>query len=465
MMWNKDSLDAALKQLLPDDLGKVQSHQKSLFITEAEAQINQALKTDISLHNILPDSLTIKGIKIDSRQVQEGDLFIALGSADDENYEYSLEAFDNGAAAIMVHHKSFIGYYMRKQGPKQKDIDESSDSNREANMEYHLINRSKDELQQIDQDKVIMVNDTFYALWQLAYYNRTQINNAKFIAITGSVGKTSTKEALALMLSQFGNVYKTQANFNGQIGVAFFLASLDCEKINNSKENNYVILEMGMSQKGEMSRLSKLARPELSIITNIYSVHLEYFGKEEYIADAKLEILDGMKEGSKVIFDSSSIYYDKCQLKAQSKKIETFAFGNNKARNNIVSLDSYQIINDEKVSAKFSLNSQKSTEITLAYAPEHIVKNFQTILALAQILQLDIEKAAARLSNFTLEKSRGKIQEYQLNAENNQSFRVICDYYNASPLAVEGALKSLNNIQALSKIAVLGDMESLDKWP
>ena len=201
-------------------------------------QISQALDIKFSSKN------NFGILQFNSKDVTEGDIFIALKGGARDGHDFVLDAINRGAGLAIV-------------SQDVKDVPES---------------------------KVIKVENTFEALQDLAEYKR-QNSKAHFIGITGSVGKTSTKEILGLVLESFGKTFISRNNFNNQIGVPINLASV-------SDDDEFVVIEMGMRAAGEISHLTKQVTPDIAVITSVAEGHLEFFDSVEKIADAKSEIFE-----------------------------------------------------------------------------------------------------------------------------------------------------------------------------
>ena len=200
----------------------------------------------------------ITGISTDTRTIQKGDLYIALKGERFDGHDYIEKAFENGAAAVL----------------SERECDKPC----------------------------VLVNDTGVALLSLAEYYRTLFNTA-VIGITGSVGKTTTKEMVACVLESKYKTLKTKGNLNNQIGLPMTLFRL-------TADTQTAVIEMGMSGKGEISALSKTAKPDAAIITNIGYSHIEFFGSREAICEAKLEILDGMADDAPLILNADDDLLD-----------------------------------------------------------------------------------------------------------------------------------------------------------
>lgn len=192
--------------------------------------------------------LVAVGVSIDSKKTQEGNLFVPIIRVKD-GHDYVHEAMNHGAAACL---------WKKSHGDPPKGI------------------------------PIIFVDDTLFALQQLARFYRNELN-VKVIGITGSNGKTTVKDIIGTILSTTYNVHKTKGNLNSQIGLPLTILEM-------KRDTEFLILEMGMSEEGQIRKLSNIAQPDVAIITMIGQSHLETLGSREGIANAKLEIIDGFKE-------------------------------------------------------------------------------------------------------------------------------------------------------------------------
>ncbi len=218
------------------------------------------------------------GVSIDTRSLKPGDLFIALKGEYGDGHIYVQKALAAGACAAMV-----------------------SDAGTDA------------------KQPALVVKDTFTALQDLGRAARAR-TGAKIIAITGSVGKTGTKEMLASAFGALGQTHAAKASHNNHWGVPFSLAGMHagCD---------YGIFEIGMNHAGEIIPLTKMVRPHLAIITTVASVHLEHFGTEEKIAEAKAEIFEGVEPGGIAVLNRDNQWFDYLSAKAQVRGLKIFGFG------------------------------------------------------------------------------------------------------------------------------------------
>ncbi len=287
---------------------------------------------------------------------------------------------------------------------------------------------------------VIYVKDVRNALQLLArYYRQNELKDITFVGITGSVGKTTTKEMVALALSSGLDVHKTIGNFNSQIGLPQTV--LACEK-----EVDCAVVELGMNMPNEMERISRCAIPDISIITNIGYSHIENLGTREAIRDEKLKIACHSKKDSILILNGDEpllrevdygekrVYF----VSVQSKDCQSF--GENITENEQgITFDA--VILGEKI------------KVSLPVIGNHFVSNALFALTAAKLLGLDLNKAAQSLSQYESDGKRQFIYE-------KDGHKIISDCYNASPESMKAALSVLKSSKG-RRIAVLGDMLEL----
>lgn len=287
----------------------------------------------------------------------------------------------------------------------------------------------------------VLVENTKNAVYRLAEYYRENIcYRPKAICVTGSVGKTTTKDMLGLVFSASFPTYVTPGNRNSLIGMPFSLLETD-----NSHE--YAILELGMSERGEIARLSALARPWISVITNIGSSHMEALGSRENIKKEKFDILAGMRPGGQLILNADN----EPEWKEGKNHLENTAFcgiNNNNAQFNAVNT----VFLPE--SSEFDLDYHGCrTHIKLNVAGKHNVYNALYAFAAAQLCGADPKKTARALASFAPSGNRQ-------NTYVKNGITVIADCYNASPESM-GAAFDVLRFSAGRKIGVIGDMLEL----
>ncbi len=289
----------------------------------------------------------------------------------------------------------------------------------------------------------IKVENTSKAILDIARYYRSKFE-IPVIGITGSVGKTSTKEMISAVLSGRFNVHKTAGNFNNEIGLPLTLFKL-------SDEHEAAVIEMGMNHFDEIHRLSLTALPQISVITNVGTSHIENLGSREGILKAKLEILDGMKKDGVLIINGDNDLLGQ-DLKLDIKKI-TYGLANT---------NKYYAENIEykgEITTAIVNSPIRKYNIEINSLGEHMVYNTLAAIAVAEELGLSEEEILRGLKNYTPVKMRMHIETYE------NGITVIDDTYNASPDSMEAALKVLKSYDSKGrKIAVLGDMLEMGEF-
>ena len=287
---------------------------------------------------------------------------------------------------------------------------------------------------------VILVPDVKKALQDLAsFYRDTQLCKIPFVGITGSVGKTTTKEMVSLALSSSLNVHKTKGNFNSQIGLPQTV--LDCQS-----DVDCAVVELGMNMPGEMEKLSRCAKPDISIVTNVGYSHIENLGTREAIRDEKLKIAFHSKDDSILLLNGDEPLLRNDPL--DNKKVYYVSESDS-------SCDSFASdITETPYGISFTAHIfGEAVDVKLNVSGRHFVINSLFALSAAALLKLDIIKAAASLSSY---ESDGKRQfVYEANGHT-----IISDCYNASPESMKAALSVLKTAKG-RRIAVLGDMLEL----
>lgn len=336
----------------------------------------------------------IKGISTDTRTIKEGELYIALRGERFDGHDYIDKAFENGAAAVLTE--------------------------KECNYPY------------------VLVEDTGKALLSLAAYYRMLFNTA-VIGITGSVGKTTTKEMVACVLEAKYKTLKTKGNLNNQIGLPMTLFGLD-------DSYQTAVIEMGMSGKGEISALSKTAKPDAAIITNIGYSHIEFFGSREAICQAKLEILDGMEEDAPLVLNADDDLL--CKFSDEQRPLVFFGIDNPLCDVRGINLKE----NGESTTFEILYNNQ-SYIATVPTVGKHNVYDALAAFCVGIISFVPIDDIISALKNYVPSGMRQRI-------ETRGEQTVIIDCYNASPTSMQASMGVLSSRDG-RKIAVLGDMLEL----
>ncbi|MBQ8897794.1 MAG: UDP-N-acetylmuramoyl-tripeptide--D-alanyl-D-alanine ligase [Clostridia bacterium] len=342
----------------------------------------------------------VTSVCTDTRKITKGCLFVPIVGANFDGHEFIDEAFAKGAAGAI--------------------------SGRPGEC----------------RDRVISVPDTLDALGRLASAYKASLN-VKTVAVTGSVGKTTTKEMTAAAVSAGFRTQKTAGNFNNNIGMPLTLLTI-------SPEHEAAVVEMGMSAAGEISALSRLARPDIAIITNIGTSHIEYLGSRENICKAKLEILDGMKKGSVIILNGDDPYL------ADRPETEGFRVLYYGIRNPLAHVIAENVREEARGVAFTAVYPGGRVEICCAMAGEHIVYDALAAFSAALCMGVRPELAAKAISEVLPEGMRQRVCTMG-------DVDVIMDCYNANPDSMNAALKVLS-AKSGRRIALLGDMLELGSY-
>ena len=299
---------------------------------------------------------------------------------------------------------------------------------------------TRNELPEKTVGEVILVDDTLGAMQRLAAWYRRQFTELHFIGVTGSVGKTSTKEMIAAALSGGMNVMKTQGNRNSQIG-------MPCTMFDIEDENRAAVIEMGMSMPGEMDKLCDVACPDIAVMTNIGTAHIENLGSRENILKEKFRITKHFTADD-VLFVNGDDPLLRTLCSGQSFYVVTFGLSEScdfRAENIVT----------ENFETKFTcICPDGKAEYTIPALGEHSVRNALAAVAVSMRLGLDSEQIQRGLSGYKNAPMRQQI--YRL-----KSFTLIDDSYNASPEATKVSLDVLKDIGKGKTIAVLADMLEL----
>ena len=301
-------------------------------------------------------------------------------------------------------------------------------------------------LKDVPAVRQIVVADTLEAYGRIGAYNRSRFNG-KVIGLTGSAGKTTTKEEIKFVLSRFADVYATEGNHNNQVGVPETLCNLNLTA-------DYAVIEMGMNAKGEIAQLTSWVKPDIALITNVYPMHIEFFENFKGIAEAKAEIFEGLKKGGTAIINGDTNYADLLVARADEKKANVILFGS-------ANEPEVSPLNGEKCLVKANIGGKK-VEFELAESGEHHVANALCVLSVVEALGLDVSRAAAMLKDFGSLPGRG--QKRLLHLSKGGEFILIDDSYSGQPEAMRLAIEALHKMPRKNggrKIAVLGKMAEL----
>lgn len=361
---------------------------KKLTLKEIAAAVNGVCK----------ENAEVSGVCIDSRLAAEGLLYIAIKGENFDGHIFTKSALENGAAAAMISH----------------DVD--------------------------CDGKFVIVADTRKALIDLAHWFRRTFD-IPVVGLTGSVGKTTTKEMTWAVLSEKFNTIKTEGNLNNDIGLPRTLLRLE-------EDTEAAVIEMGMSNAGEISVLSQTAEPTIAIISNIGVSHMESLGSRENILKAKLEILDGLREGCPLMLNGDDPYL----MSAKVEDHPVFYYGIDNPSCNYRGIDIEQHDSDTSFTVVF--DGGKTQKIVIPTIGIHNVYNALAAFGTGMQLGVTPEQAAAGLLKYVPSGMRQRMK-------NVGGIKFIEDCYNASPDSQRAALKMLSGVKADRKIAVLGDMLEL----
>lgn len=356
-----------------------------------------------AINDITPFAdIIIEGVTIDTRKIQAGNLFVPFKGEHADGHQYVEEAIKKGAAASLW----------------QKDV---------PNPPQGL--------------PILIVEDCLGALQEMARKYRQELS-VKVVGITGSNGKTTTKDMTTSLLSTQYKVQKTEGNYNNHLGLPLTVLGL-------KEDTEIAVLEMGMSGRGEIAFLTKLACPDAVVITNIGESHLLDLGSREGIAEAKLEILQGLREGGlAVLHGDEPLLMERIFKYKGNINIQTF--GRN-VTNDLYPMDITQI----EQGNSFKINVCE-TVFELPVLGTHNILNSLAAMLIAHYFSIPYEKMNAGLANIKLTNMRMEL------VEGNQGEKIINDAYNASPTSMMAAIELVSNLQGYKrKILVLGDMLEL----
>ena len=362
-------------------------------------------------HSTAPWEVT--GVSIDTRTLKPGELFIAVRGDRYDAHDFLGDAFDAGAPAAMV----------------------------------ARIPRDHGGLHPL-----LIVDDTYAGLRRLARAAR-QRSHAKVIGITGSVSKTSTKEALAAALEPSGLVTASEGNLNNRWGVPLSVARMPAEA-------DFGVFEVAMNHPGEITPLSRLVRPDIAIITLVDAVHLEFFNSVEEIALAKAEIFDGMANSGVAILNADNPYFEVLSAEARSRGIANIIrFGERDDAD--ARLTGFQANGVSRITCNI-LGSELSFSLSLP--GRHSAQNTMAVLAAVKLAGGNLEAAVEALGRMPVPEGRGRRTVIDLG--DGGTATVIDDAYNASPASMRAAFSVLASTKpgpGGRRIAVLGDMLELGR--
>lgn len=352
---------------------------------------------------------TASGVAIDSRTVAPGDLFVALAGPNHDGHDYVSQALAAGAAAAMVHRA----------------------------------------VEGVDPGRLLRVNDTLEGLRRLGVAARARMAG-KVIAVTGSVGKTGTKEMLKLALERQGATHASVGSFNNHWGVPLSLARMPRDTV-------FGVFELGMNHPGEIAPLTRMVRPHVAIVTTVEAVHLEFFASTEQIADAKAEIFEGLEPGGVAVLNRDNRHFHRLAAAAKAHGARVAGFGSHieaEARLLDCALD-------PDACSVFALVGDHAIGYVIGVPGLQWAMNSLAALLACAAAGANVDAAARALSAMAPPKGRGARHVVALGRGH---IAVIDESYNASPVSVRAAIATLaaaRPAKGAKRIAVLGDMLEL----
>ena len=355
-------------------------------------------------------NLICNEFSIDTRSLKSGDVYIGIkGEKFDGNSLYK-EAFEKGAKLCILNQEM------------------------------------KEKIEKEDQEKnktILFVEDTMQALGKIAEYKRS-LYSIPVVAITGSVGKTSTKDMIASVIEQKYKVHKTQGNYNNAIGLPLTILGLKNEEV--------LVVEMGMNHLGEIDYLTNIAKPTIAVITNIGTSHIGNLGSRENILKAKLEILNGLQAQGTIIINRDNDLLQKWEK--EDEKYHKLTYGIEE-KSDVMAED----IKIQETESKFKIKEENKTyEVEVPISGKHFIYNSLSAIAVGKILEIPMEQIIKGIKNFKLTNKRMDIQTIE------EEITVINDSYNASYDSMKASLEYMHKLAGKRKIAILGDMLELGKF-
>jgi UDP-N-acetylmuramoyl-tripeptide--D-alanyl-D-alanine ligase len=390
------------------------------------------------------DDIVFNGLSTDSRSIKPGEIFLALRGEKFDGHAYLKQAAANGAAMLIVQsdYEAFGEYLECHQ--EAIVLYKHELSIHKAIVGKPLDTRSKEPV-------IVAVDDTLLALQQIANGYRMSLSG-KVIAITGSVGKTSTREMISCCLASAGRVHQTLANLNNEIGLPQTLLA-------TPQDADFIVLEMGMRGLGQIELLSRIALPDISVITNIGWSHLELLGTRENILKAKTEITAGMNENGLIVlnFDDEMLrqWYKSSGCKIQSANYATQRIYIDEPE---ISLHVEEITVDTDKSSFSIVDDGVKLPAVINLPGLHHVSNAAAGLLVAKSLGLNLMSAVTAIANY---RNTGKRQ----NIIRGRDICIVDDTYNAAPESMLTAIKTLAVMAGCArKIAVLAGMLELGSY-
>lgn len=358
----------------------------------------------LHVHNDLTkfEDHVIKGVSIDTRKIEKGNLFVPFKGENVDGHKFVRQAIEKGAGAAL---------WDKNVPNPPEDI------------------------------PVLVVDDPLLALQSLANQYRHQLD-LKVVGITGSNGKTTTKDMVASLLGTKYKVHKTQGNYNNHIGLPLTILALP-------EDAEVAVLEMGMSGFGEIELLSEISQPDAAIITNIGESHLQDLGSREGIAKAKLEIVQGLKEDGLFAYFGDEPLLEEQVKDLSLKRIETFG----RTEENTIFPVKIEMDND---GSHFETSLYEGETFFLPVLGQHNIHNALAAILIAKEFGVSVKEMKEGLKSLKLTQMRMEMTEGQ------KGEKIINDAYNASPTSMKAAIQLVSELEGFdTKMLVLGDMLEL----
>ena len=349
---------------------------------------------------------TVEKFCSDTRIIEKNDLFISLKSETSDGITYIKEALENGAMGVIT----------------------------EYNIPEEIVNKYNNKL-------ILKVKNITDSIQKIAKYKRT-LYDIPIVAVTGSVGKTSTKDIIASVVGKKYNVTKTKGNYNNHIGVPLTILSWN-------ENTEAAVVEMGMNHFGEIELLTNIVKPTIAIITNIGTAHIGILGSRENILKAKMEIVDGLTPNGCIILNNDNDLLNKCDI----KKYRKITYGIENSSNYVA----YDIARNETYTEyKIKIND-KEEKVYVPVPGDHFIYNSLCAIAVGKKLNIETDKIIEGIKTFEITGKRNEILEIN-------DIKIMNDYYNASYDSMKASLEVLSNIKATRRLAILGDMLELGEY-
>ena len=366
----------------------------------------ERIKASVLLRGLAPDSMMfgeaeVSLVTTDSREVCPGCIFVAFPGETFDGHDFAAKALEEGALCVVVNHP----------------------------------------VEGVPAEKAVLCPDSYHAMMVLGANYRSQFH-PKVVGVTGSVGKTTTKQMCYAAIEGFGNTIKTEGNQNNELGLPRTMFRI-------GRDTEYAVVEMGMSHRGEIERLSRCARPDVGIITCIGVSHIGNLGSQENICKAKLEICAGLPEGAPLVLNGDDPFLRKAKLPEHVRPV-WFSLGDESA--DVCALS----IQQEADGMSFVLEDHEEGTflVKIPAMGRHNVANALAAYCAATRLGLDARKVVRGISNFEQTGMRQKVVH-------SKGIDVIEDCYNANPDSMKAALAMFKEYPCKRRFALLGDMLEL----